>query len=320
MSDPTEFDIIYEYFVNPAMNAGPHVVLGPGDDCAILQVPADTELCVSTDTLLAGVHFPVDATGDVAAHRTVAANLSDLAAMGAEPHSFTLASTFDSADPVWLRSFAGTIAALCERFRVPLVGGNLSRGPLSLTIQVMGLVPTGAALRRDGAAVGDDVYVSGTLGDGAAGLRVHLRGGASPLVERYLHPEPRLDLGVALRGLASSAVDISDGLLADLGHVCKASGVGAAIELASVPMDESLPDALAGSDTDPVALALTGGDDYELAFTALPRHADKIQAVAQRLAIRLTRIGQVEAGPDGVRCLDANGRVVKIPETGYRHF
>lgn len=312
-----EFDIIRRYFSDLAQ--GTQVVLGPGDDCALIDVPADHTLCMTTDTLLEGVHFPLGATGNIVAHRSVAANLSDIAAMGARPLAMTIALTLPADDEGWLEAFASTLSHLVSQYNVPLVGGNLAQGSLSVTLTVLGVLPVSKGLRRDGAMVGDDLYVSGTLGDAGAGLALVLAGDTEPgfLKDRYHHSTPRLDLGRALLDIATSAIDVSDGLVADAGHIAERSGVGLVINAARVPMSAPL---LAAHDSQSaLALALSAGDDYELCFTAPATTRVTIDALAKTLALPLTRIGVVVAGA-AVTVVDAEGEPVPVPDAGYVHF
>lgn len=317
-----EFDIIERYFahLSDADNGAASsraIVLGPGDDCGIFAVPAGHEVCISTDTLTAGVHFPVDADPAVVAHRALAANLSDLAAMGAEPLTCTLAMTLDAraATDAWLAPFARHLKSQLAQADVPLIGGNLSHGELSLTFTVLGTTPVGQALRRDGAQVGDDVYVTGHPGDAAGGLRQLLAKTpvTEALLQRYEYPQARLAAGVSLRGVASAAIDISDGLLADIGHIAERSGVGLCLLQDQLPLSEPL---LQAFDLEQARLlALGGGDDYELAFTAPVSQRSAIADLTQ-LGLLMTRIGQVEVG-QGVRVLDTDGKVVNVAIKGY---
>jgi thiamine-monophosphate kinase len=233
-----EFSIIERYFKSIS-NLSQHentVIIGPGDDCAVLRVPDDMELCVSTDTLLEGVHFLPNSRAKVVASRTMAANLSDLAAMGATPSAFLLAMTFPEAREDWLEEFSTTLAEIIEQYQVPLVGGNLSKGPLSLTVTIMGTLPAGSAIKRSGASVGDDIYVTGTLGDAAQGLALSRKGAADGyLVSRYQFPTARIAAGRRLRGLANSLIDISDGLVAEIGHLAETDSLGAEIAAWELP-------------------------------------------------------------------------------------
>jgi len=311
----SEFELIARYFDSQdfALPEAEGVLLGIGDDAAILRLPPGEDLAVSIDTLVAGVHFPAASSPEQIGHRALAVNLSDLAAMGARPLWFTLALTLPEADETWLAGFSRGLAALARRHHVALVGGDTTRGPLSITIQVHGCVPPGLALRRDGARAGDDVWVSGHPGTAALGLRQLLAGGARDEAARvFAAPAPRVALGLALRGLASAAIDVSDGLLADAGHIAARSGVAIALERERLPFSPQL-ESLADRD-DACALALGGGDDYELCFTAPPRHGAAIAGAAADLGLACTRIGRVLAG-QGATCAGF------VPRTGgYQHF
>jgi thiamine-monophosphate kinase len=313
----SEFDLIQRYFTRPAPNA----VLGVGDDAALLRVAEGMELAVSTDMLVSGTHFFSDADPFLLGHKTLAVNLSDLAAMGAVPRWATLALSLPGADETWLRRFSEGFFALADEYGVELVGGDTTRGPLNLSVTIMGEVTRGRALRRSGANAGDDIWVSGTLGKAALGL-AHLQGRiALPEDARLsclaaLHqPRPRVALGLALRDIANSAIDISDGLLADLGHILECSHAGAELEFAAIPAVEThgIDDALLRH------CVLSGGDDYELCFTASAAKRSEIEAVAAKLQLPLTRIGSINAG-QGCTVRAADGSVMKIKESGYDHF
>ena len=311
-----EFEVIDRYFKVISESAA-GVVLGPGDDCAVLSFPGNSEVCTSTDTLIEGIHFPVNADASLVATRLVGANLSDLAAMGAEPHSCLIALTLPAADADWLESFSGTLSKQLQKYDLALVGGNMAQGTLSLSMTVLGTVPAGQAIKREGARAGDEIYVTGTLGDAAGGLK-QLQDGVGQddfLVMRYAEPAPRVDLGVQLRGLATAMIDISDGLLADLGHLCRASNVGGSVEWASLPISEDLA-ALLG-DTDARSLALNAGDDYELCFTAPAGSAASIQALNDEVSI--TKVGQITAS-GRVELIDEQGKPVAVSASGYSHF
>lgn len=277
-----------------ARAGGEGVLLGPGDDAALVAVPPGFDLAVSTDTLVAGRHFPADAPGDLVGERAMGVNLSDLAAMGAEARYCVVALTVPEPDVPWIEAFARGLADAAARHGVAVVGGNLARGPLSVSVAAHGIVPRGLALVRSGARPGDRVYVSGALGVGHAA-----RLAGNP---RFYRVAPRLALGVSLRGVASAAIDVSDGFLSDLRHLCAASAVGAEIDLESVPV---CPDVDART-------ALSCGDDYELLFTA-PEPSP--------LAETVYAVGRIVAG-DGVTVLDAGRVVVPDPghSTGFRHF
>lgn len=298
-----EFELIRRYFQRPGPPAF-GVVLGVGDDCALLQPSPGMQLAVSSDMLVEGRHFVSTVNPEALGHKTLAVNLSDLAAMGAEPLGFTLALALPQADEAWLAGFSQGLFALADAHACPLVGGDTTRGPLNLSVTVLGQVPPGQALRRDAAQVGDDIWVSGTLGDARLALEV-LRGtlelsasdfrAARARLER---PTPRLALGRALRGVARAAADVSDGLAGDLGHIMHASGVAACVEVDAVLHSPAVSDAVRALSR---ALALTcvlaGGDDYELVFTASPAQAPQVWAVAQQVGTPVTRIGRVVPPP-----------------------
>ena len=295
------------------------VVLGIGDDAALLQPPPGQLIAVASDTLNAGVHFPDDTAAADIGWKALAVNLSDLAAMGARPAWATLSLSLPQADAAWLDGFLDGFLALADAHGVALVGGDTTRGPLSVGVTVHGFVAPAEALRRDGARAGEDVWVSGTLGDAAAALEQWRDGGTvePELRGRLARPQPRVAAGLSLAGIASSAIDVSDGLLADLGHVCAASGVGAEIELSALPASPAL---LQGFDLEQRArLQATGGDDYELCFTAAPGDRAAIAARAGQAGIPFTRIGRIVAG-DAVRALQADGGEWRPGRAGYAHF
>jgi thiamine-monophosphate kinase len=312
-----EFELIRQYFMPLArLYDSRSVVLGPGDDCAVQRVLPGSELVFSIDTLVEGVHFPLNYRPDYLGWRALAVAASDLAAMGADPACFTLALTLPEADEAWLRDFACGLGKAAESFGLVLAGGDTTRGPLVLSLQVHGLAPIGAAIRRSGAKPGDLVVVSGTLGD--AGAALGYLDSLSPskdeayVLERYHHPEPRLTLGAALRSLASAAIDVSDGLLADLGHILEASSVGASIESARVPVSPALT-RLKGPEAQEYALRT--GDDYELCAT-IPeaRWADAPSLLKQQLTV----IGVIEQTP-GLR-LDGTAVLSESDAAGFDHF
>lgn len=313
----SEFDIIQRYFKRPVTDDG--VTFGIGDDCALLQVPPDQGLAVSIDTLVAGVHFPPQTNPYDIGYKALAVNLSDLAAAGAEPRWATLALTLPEANEAWLEAFAQGFFTLAERYRVSLVGGDTTQGPLSITVQMHGLTPRGRMLRRAGARPGDLIYVTGTLGDAGLALRA-LQGQikltpehAAHVMQRLNRPEPRITVGLALRDLASAAIDVSDGLAADLGHVLTASGVGASIELERLPLS---PAVSAQHDWN---LPLSSGDDYELCFTAPLDRQKKLMTALENNGCACTCIGMIEAVP-GLRCKLANDELFTARITGYQHF
>lgn len=312
-----EFALIARYFA-PLADAGADVVVGIGDDGAVVAHRGG-ELVVVVDTLVEGVHFPAGLAPAAIGHRAAAVNLSDIAAMGAVPRWATLALTLPQADPVWLAAFSQGLGAALASADVALVGGDTTRGPLTVTVQIIGVLEQ-PALTRGGAQAGDLIAVSGTLGDAAAGLALW----ATPpgdadrdwLVQRFCHPTPRLALGRALAVCAHAAIDVSDGLLADIGHILEASGCAGEIDLPALPLSAALRRHCGSEQA--LHHALGGGDDYELAFTLPPAALPALSAAADRAAF--TVIGRVVAG-SGLRCLDAEGRVMpRDMATGYRHF
>lgn len=317
---PSEFDLIQRFFTRPAPNA----VLGVGDDAALLHVSPGKLLAVSSDMLVSGRHFLPDADPYLLGHKTLAVNLSDLAAMGATPRWATLALALPSVDEAWLSAFSHGFFDLADRFGVSLVGGDTTRGPLNLCVTIMG--ETGVRpLRRDAAQVGDDIWVSGDLGGAALGLahlvgEIHLSPDAAVACLGRLHqPEPRVQLGTLLAQLPRvAAIDISDGLLADLGHILDRSGVGAEIELACLPGHVAVAARLPDS-----ALArrclLAGGDDYELCFTAPPPDSAAVLAAGAAAGVVLSRIGRVSE-PAGLRIIGRDGVHLLIEERGFDHF
>ncbi|MCK8517309.1 thiamine-phosphate kinase [Methylonatrum kenyense] len=316
----SEFDLIRQYLTGLGCRRE-DVQLGVGDDAALLQPPAGHLLAVSTDTLVAGVHFPEDAPVAAIGHKALAVNLSDLAAMAAEPAWTTLCLTMPSADGDWLQAFATAFDALAREHGVALVGGDLCRGPLVITVQITGFVPAGRALRRDGATPGDHVVVSGCLGDAALGLRCWQAGergsDTSSLTRRLHRPSPRIQLGLALRGRASAAIDLSDGLASDLGHVLTASGCGAEIQVQDLPCSETAV-RYAGAVAARQA-ALAGGDDYELCFTVPERFLPDLAGIAGAVGTPLTVIGRIVAEP-GLRLRREDGSLVPAAPGGYQHF
>ncbi|ROR50325.1 thiamine-phosphate kinase [Diaphorobacter sp. C33] len=321
-----EFDLIARYFTRPVRRAA----LGVGDDCALLSVTPGMQLAVSSDMLVEGRHFFADVDPAHLGHKALAVNLSDLAACGARPLAFTLALALPRVDAPWLQAFADGLLRLADAHQCELVGGDTTQGPLNLCVTVFGEVPTGQALLRSGARVGDDIYVSGTPGEARLALDA-LRGrlalppaALQQLRPRLEQPTPRVALGLALRGVASSAIDVSDGLLGDLGHILKASGVGACVDatVATNLLAASAQQAGATADFDAQTLmqcALAGGDDYELVFTAPPAQQAAVQAAAQASGTRATRIGRVEPAP-GLRVVDSQGQPVAQHFASFDHF
>lgn len=312
-----EFDLIERYFSRPSRRRD--VLLGVGDDAALLEPPSGQAMVAATDTLVEGRHFLAGAPPESIGHQALAVNLSDFAAMGAEPAWALLSLSLPEARESWLERFAAGLHAVAARHGVDLVGGDTVRGPLVVTIALLGFVEPALALRRGGAKPGDVVYVSGWPGEAAAGLEA-LRHGAAiaagdRLVRRYLYAEPRVALGRALRGRATAAMDVSDGLLGDLGKLCKASGAGARIDLERLPVSSELAARHAPRDCE--RFVLHGGDDYELLFTLPAAEAHGLEAELSR-NVALTRIGEIEEGRV-VRCL-RDGRPAGVTGGGYDHF
>lgn len=327
-----EFELIRRYFAVPELAfAHADVVLGAGDDGAILSLPPGFQLVMSIDTLNESIHFPVNADPFLLAQRCLLVNLSDLAAMGAEPVAFTLAISLPSADASWLSDFSSGLARVAQAHHCPLIGGDTTRGPLSITIQVHGKVPAGNALLRSGASIGDAVYVTGELGDAAAALRwllgdTRLERSAldaqniDALQQAFYQPDARITAGIALRGLASAALDMSDGLASDLQHILEASArpaLGAVIEADALPLSGTFRRCIPLAEQ--VALALSGGDDYELCVTVPV--AKEIAAIAalKGLGVRFTRIGYIDDG-EGIRIQTSSGQQHPLSLKGYNHF
>ncbi len=313
----SEFSLIEHYFQRDSRRAD--VALGVGDDAALLRPPEGQLLAAAVDTLLIGVHFPDGTRPADLGWKALAVNLSDLAAMGAEPAWATLSLSMPAASERWLKEFAEGFFELADSVGIELVGGDTVKGPLAVTVQVHGFVPEDKALTRADARPGDAVYVSGTLGDAAWGLKQALaqeiprNADEYFLRERLDRPSPRIELGMKLRGIASSAIDLSDGLAADLGHIMERSNLGAAIETASLPLSEQLRGVC--SEEEGRSLGLNGGDDYELCFTVPQPQQAVFEAIADNLGVTVTRIGEMNNEVGGLR---VDG-VVYAPQ-GYDHF
>lgn len=315
----SEFDLIRRYFTR----ATPGALLGVGDDAALLQVNPGKVLAVSSDMLVCGTHFFADTDPFLLGHKTLAVNLSDLAAMGATPRWATLAIAMPAADEAWLEQFSAGFFALAEEHGVELVGGDTTRGPLNLCVTIFGEVAAKQALRRSGAQAGDEIWVSGQLGDAALAL-AHLQGrvvlpesALAACMPALCQPQPRVALGLLLRGVASSAIDISDGLLGDLGHILDASHVGAHVNFDELPVSASLRrfvDQPLGKQC-----ALSGGDDYELCFTVPAHRRGDLLNISERLALQLTCIGNIVAG-QGCMVRDVAGNPITLESAGYDHF
>ncbi len=317
----TEFELIQKYFAAQPVSRD-DVVLGIGDDAAVLAPPAGKHLVVTTDSMIEGVHFTPETEPESLGYRALAVNLSDLAAMGAEPAWFFLNLTLPKIDETWVEAFCRGMFSLAREFNVQLVGGNTTRGSLSITIEAQGLISEGEAIRRAGAKPGDGIYVTGTLGDAALALRHRLGRHSLPVADydvlkpRLDRPTPRVREGMALRRIASSAIDVSDGLLADLGHIAEASGVGALVVRDHVPLSETYRRHLHEVGWDH---ALSGGDDYELLFTA-PAHAGRdLQRLLTRFGVGISQIGEMVSG-DGVTVIDTAGNPYRPATRGHDHF
>ncbi|MDO4710242.1 MAG: thiamine-phosphate kinase [Pseudomonadota bacterium] len=312
-----EFDLIER--IRRRSHLRPDVLLGIGDDAALIAAPAGMQLVVATDTLNHGVHFPPQTHSSDIGWKSLAVNLSDLAAMGAQPAWGSLSLSLPEADPDWLDGFIDGFMQLAGQHGLSLIGGDTTRGPLSVCVSVIGLIEPGKALRRDAAQVGDDVWVSGTLGDAAAALALWQQGSDIPqaLRLRLDRPVPRLALGLKLSGIAHAAIDVSDGLLADAGHIATASKVAIEIELGQLPTSAALQ-ALGVEAQTRQHWQASGGDDYELCFTAAPALRDEINARATASQTPVTRIGRVIAG-NGVTAL-LSGKPVKTTRNGFQHF
>lgn len=323
----SEFDLIQRYFT-PATPVREDVIHGVGDDGAVLHVPIGMDLVASVDTLVSGVHFFPDVDPAALGYKALAVNLSDMAAMGAEPAWATLALTLPSIDETWLAAFSRGFFELAEHYGVQLVGGDTCRGPLTVSVQIHGFIPQGAALCRAGAMPGDLIYVTGTLGDAGLALQALRDHQTLPapharyLQDRLERPSPRVFEGLALRGIASAAIDISDGLAADLGHILAASGTGATLEIERLPVSPAfvaaVQEAALGADHY-WQLPLSAGDDYELCFTVPAEKQAKTEQVFARFGCGATRIGTIESQP-GLRCKLASGEMLKPASSGYQHF
>ena len=320
---------------NRQANLASHGIdIGIGDDCALLSLGPNQQIAMSMDILHAGVHFPVEASPEQIATRALAVNLSDLAAMGASPWCFTLGLSLPDYDENWLERFSQALLKMAAQYNCPLVGGDTTRAPLSLCLQVQGTLPRGQALTRSGAKLGDRIYVSGSLGNGAIALAS--LGVSTPLTEQlaiaiesigdvdrqfleqaFYNPTPRIELAQAVRPLANSAIDISDGLLGDLGHICSASKLGAKINVHQLPFSPAARRCT--SETACVTAALAGGDDYELCLTVAQDRSEAFEVAASQTGVVVTCIGEMCSG-QGVQCVDEKGQVVNLGLNAYSHF
>ncbi len=324
-----EFELIRRYFARSGFAGkgsaaiGSGVLLGIGDDAALLDIPEGADLVVSVDTIVAGRHFPEGADARSIGHRALAVNLSDMAAMGAAPAWATLALTIPRADSEWLEKFAAGFLDLADAHSVALVGGDTTRGPLTVSVQILGSVPHGSALRRSGAAAGNVLAVSGTLGDAAAGLAFRqaplaakLPAEADALIRRFEYPSPRVQLGLAARGIATAAMDLSDGLVGDLPKLAQASGLAAHVQVEMLPLSPAMRNSVGLAQARDWALA--GGDDYELLFAVPENRFAELKGLAEQLNLTLTRIGELRAGAGVTWSL--NGEDFAPGVSGYDHF
>ncbi len=321
-----EFELIRRYFVRRTQVRGAvesGVILGIGDDAAVLSLPPNTELIAAVDTIVAGRHFPPSTHARSIGHRALAVNLSDLAAMGATPAWATLALTLPSADAQWLEGFSAGLLDLADEHGVALVGGDTTQGPLTVSVQVLGHVPRGMALRRDTARAGDLLAVTGTLGDAGAGLAFATGRTAAisdattaALIQRFDYPSPRVRFGLAARGIASAAMDLSDGLVGDLPKLAQASGLAARVAVERLPLSDALQTAVTAGQAREWALA--AGDDYELLLAVPAARFAALQVAASRLDLRLTQVGELQAGSGVTWSLD--GRDFQPATGGYDHF
>lgn len=323
-----EFSLISRFFKQADTIANTDVALGIGDDAAIVNIPADCQLCTAVDTLVAGVHFPEDASAYDIGHKALAVNLSDLAAMGAIPRWFTLALTLPAVNETWLSQFSKGLFDLASTYNMSLIGGDTTSGPLCISINIMGTLPQGQALQRCGATPEDDIYVSGFIGDAGLGLHLHqhptksLNIESEPelhyLLQRLHRPSPRVELGRRLSNIATAAIDVSDGLLVDLNHLLQASNVGATINLDVIPLSAAYH--ALSFETDKrrqTILAIEAGDDYELCFTADKSQRQAIAALSPDL--NLTRIGEITSH-QGLHCIDSEKKPINYVIRGYQHF
>lgn len=319
----SEFTLIQNYFVRDQnQTSDPRIALGIGDDCALLQPTSGSQLAISSDMLVSGRHFFPDVDPYTLGHKCLAVNLSDLAAMGAHPLAFTLAIALPDADPNWLAAFSQGMFALADQHRCHLIGGDTTKGPLTISITIFGEIPPNAALRRDAAKPGDDIWISGSLGDARLALAAYrnelsLAPAQHAQAAQRMHlPTPRIALGMALRGIAHAALDISDGLSGDLGHILSASKVGAHLNIDALPTGEVLQTQSLARRRE---FCFNGGDDYELCFTAPLEQRDAVIAAGIASQTPVTRVGKIDAAP-GLRLFDAEGNSVELERHSFDHF
>lgn len=313
-----EFDLIQQYFKSIPIHRE-DVVLGIGDDCAILEVPQGRQLVTSTDTLISGVHFPETTSADDVGYKALAVNLSDLAAMGAEPAWVSLALTLPDESHDWLEKFVKGFADLASQFNIELIGGDTTKGPLSITVQIYGFIQKDKVLRRDSAKAGDLIYTTGLIGDAGLGLKKIFNNldGLNKCLQQLKRPLPRIDIAQALTGISCCAIDISDGLLADLGHIADESQCAAIIYVNKIPLSNELKSYYENEiDWQQV---MTSGDDYELCFTIDEVDKDKLVEIQNIFDVSLTCIGKIKEGK-GVSCIDSSGCELNITSQGYTHF
>ncbi len=325
MAELGEFELIGRFFDRPSRD--PDVILGVGDDAALLRVAPGHELVLAVDMMVEGRHFVAGADPEGLGHKVLAVNLSDMAAMGARPRWALLAGALPDSDPEWLAAFSRGLFALADAHGVALVGGDTTRGPRNLCLTIAGEVPSGQAIRRAGALPGDDIWVSGELGGAMLALaamqgRTSLDDGAlAPLRQRLERPQPRVALGIALRGVASAMLDVSDGLTGDLGHILDASAVGARVDLARIPCAPALAARRGGAERElAFACLLAGGDDYELLFTARNPMRERVAAIAHETGVPLTRIGKVTPREAGLVVRGEDGRPLPALPRAFDHF
>lgn len=318
-----EFSLIARYF-DRVRSSRLDVETGIGDDCALLNIPEKQTLAISTDTLVSGIHFLPDIDPADLARKALAVNLSDLAAMGADPAWLTLALTLPAVDEAWLAAFSDSLFEQLNYYDMQLIGGDTTKGPLSMTLGIHGFVPEGRALKRSGAKPGDWIYVTGTPGDSAAGLailqnrlQVSAKEDAAYLVKRHLNPTPRILTGQALRGLANAAIDLSDGLISDLGHILKASECGARIDLDALPFSDAMQRCVEPEQA--LRWALSGGEDYELCFTVPELNRGALDVALGHFGMKYTCIGQISADVEGLH-FQRDGKPVTLDWKGYDHF
>ncbi|WP_339673043.1 thiamine-phosphate kinase [Dasania marina] len=319
----TEFSLIERYFASITQPASPYVDLAIGDDCCLLSIPDTMQLAQSIDTLNANIHFPAEANADLIAQRALAVSVSDLAAMGASPVAFSLAISMPELSEPWLAAFSRGLQQAARHYGIALIGGDTTKGPLSLTLHVQGVVAKGRALQRHGASVGDSIFVTGSLGDAAAALA--FMQGQLPVAknaqqffkQRYYQPSARVAVGQSLHDIATAAIDVSDGFIADLGHIAKRSAVGAVVDVSLLPVSAELQ--ANASAEQALSYALSGGDDYELCFTAASDKRAQLLELSELIDVAITEVGTIVVG-EGVRCIDEQGREIILSESGYQHF